>query len=232
MECDRSRAARHRARSWRRRSGKATGGREWLVNAIRPMILGLLFALPVSVGSLSSMSLAALPGRDLSCVGLDPPSDGAVTTRFEPGSGLRGPLGDRLLRRLGRIRRGGCRRPRRLRGLRSRQSGGHRRSRRRSCSPVTRIWAAPWSPGVGGSTGATWWGYSYQDRCTTICTSPCVSKGCTSIPNPWSGAIPGARRQVSGWFRSIPEDASIPLERSTGAGSPGGHGSLWGCGSA
>ena len=61
--------------------------------AIRPMILGLLIALPMSIASLPVASLPAAPGGNLSCVGLDPPSDGMITNRFEPGPGYEGHWG-------------------------------------------------------------------------------------------------------------------------------------------
>ena len=57
-----------------------------------PTILGILVALPMSVGQFP----AALPttgGANLSCVGLDPPSDGVTTHRFEPGPGYEGHWG-------------------------------------------------------------------------------------------------------------------------------------------
>lgn len=63
------------------------------MTAIRTMILGLVLALPVPVGSLSATSFASPPEADLSCVGIDPPSDGVVTNRFEPGPGYEGHWG-------------------------------------------------------------------------------------------------------------------------------------------
>ena len=63
------------------------------MHLIRPMILGLLLALPMSAGSLPAASFPTPDGGNLSCVGLDPPSDGTVTNRFEPGPGYEGHWG-------------------------------------------------------------------------------------------------------------------------------------------
>lgn len=73
--------------------GTVTGGEEWLVPAVRPMILGLLVVLPMSMGSLPAGSSPTFPGANLSCVGLDHPSDGVITNRFEPGPGYEGHWG-------------------------------------------------------------------------------------------------------------------------------------------
>jgi len=62
------------------------------VPAFRMTILGILVALPMSVGQFPAAFAAAGEGNR-SCVGLDPPSDGVVTHRFEPGPGYEGHWG-------------------------------------------------------------------------------------------------------------------------------------------
>lgn len=61
--------------------------------AIRPIVLGLLVVLPMSMGSLPAGSSPTFRGASLSCVGLDHPSDGVITSRFEPGPGYEGHWG-------------------------------------------------------------------------------------------------------------------------------------------
>lgn len=61
--------------------------------AIRSIILGLLVVLPMSTESLPAASSPTSAGANLSCVGLDQPSDGVITNRFEPGPGYEGHWG-------------------------------------------------------------------------------------------------------------------------------------------
>ena len=64
-----------------------------MLPAIRPMIFGLLITLSIPAGTLATASVPMPAGRNTSCVGLDPPSDGVITYRFEPGPGYEGHWG-------------------------------------------------------------------------------------------------------------------------------------------
>ena len=59
----------------------------------RPLILGLLVAVFFSAATFPTPSAADPVGRNLSCVGLDPPGDGVIINRFEPGPGYSGHWG-------------------------------------------------------------------------------------------------------------------------------------------
>ena len=63
------------------------------MSTIRPLLLGLAITVTLSGTGVEASSGPEGTFRGTSCVGLDPPSDGAITTAFAPGPGYSGHWG-------------------------------------------------------------------------------------------------------------------------------------------
>lgn len=63
------------------------------MSTIRPLLLALAVTVSLSGTVVDASSAPADAGRGTSCVGLEPPSDGAITAAFAPGPGYSGHWG-------------------------------------------------------------------------------------------------------------------------------------------